>query len=318
MTAVDDIELLVRSMTWEASDIVSLRLERLGGGMLPSWEPGAHIEVVVDGVGPRQYSLTGDPDDPFWTVAILKVQDGRGGSAAIHQGLRPGAVVVARGPRNHFALTMAPSYLFIAGGIGITPILPMARAAQTAGHDWTLHYGGRTRASMAFVDGLPQAPDRTFVTTDDESGPIDIARVIAQASPDTVIYCCGPEGLLDAATRVAAEHGRQLVIERFRPVQPVQSADDGAGQGTFEVELRRSGLTLDVPPDRSIVDVVEAAGLAPMVSCLEGVCGTCETPVLEGSVDHRDSILTPDEREANDTMMICVSRAACPRLVLDL
>jgi ferredoxin-NADP reductase len=290
----------------EAADgVVVLTLR----GDLPPWEPGAHVDLVTP-EGPRQYSLCGDPaDEGVWRIGVLREPDGRGGSAFVHDELLPGATVRVRGPRNHFPLLPSPSYLFIAGGIGITPLLPMIDAA---GADWRLVYGGRTRTSMAFLDALQPDP-RVTVAPQDETGLLDLDALLGEPRADTLVYCCGPEPLLAAVEeRCASWPAGSLRVERFGP-KPVAGAST-----SFEVELTQSGVTLTVPADRSILDVVEEAGVTVLSSCSEGTCGTCETAVLDGEIDHRDSVLTTDEQSEGDCMMICVSRASCARLVLDL
>ncbi|MFE2944622.1 PDR/VanB family oxidoreductase [Streptomyces sp. NPDC059255] len=309
-------ELVVAGRADEAEGIVSLTLRHADGGPLPVWEPGAHIDLIP-GAGPtRQYSLCGDPADrTAWRIAVRHEPAGRGGSAYVHDRLTPGTAVRVRGPRNHFALRPAARYLFIAGGIGITPILPMTAAAEAAGARWTLLYGGRTRASMAFLDRLARYGDRVRPSPRDETGPLDLASYLGAPEPGTLVYCCGPEPLLDAvAERCRDWPAGALSVERFS----AGGSDPRADSGGFEVELARSGLTLTVEPGRSILDTVEAAGVPVLSSCREGTCGTCETDVLAGEPDHRDTLLTAEERAAGRTMMICVSRCRGPRLVLDL
>jgi ferredoxin-NADP reductase len=251
-----------------------------------------------------------------WRIAVLREPESRGGSEHVHAELHEGGEIEVRGPRNHFELVPAPRYLFLAGGIGITPLLPMLTTAERAGAEWELHYGGRSRRSMAFLEALEEATgNRVTLHPQDEVGLIDLDRVLGSPREDTLVYCCGPEPLLAAVERhCAAWPAGALHLERFAP----KDVDEPVLAGAFEVELAQSGLTLSVPPERSILSVVEDAGVGVLSSCQEGTCGTCETAVLEGTVDHRDSLLTPDEQAANDTMFICVSRAACPRLVLDL
>jgi ferredoxin-NADP reductase len=220
-----------------------------------------------------------------------------------------------RGPRNNFPLVDSPRYLFIAGGIGITPILAMIRTAEAAGADWRLVYGGRRRASMAFLEELARYGDRVSIHPQDETGLLDLDSLLGAPEPDTLVYCCGPEALLAAVEqRCGAWPRRSLHVERFAPrpqAAPVRTE-------AFEVVLQQSELTLSVPPDRSILSVVEEAGVGVLSSCAEGTCGTCETRVLAGEPDHRDSVLDEDERQAKDCMMICVSRACTERLVPDL
>jgi ferredoxin-NADP reductase len=305
----------VRALRWEAEGIVSLELEAPDRSPLPSWEPGAHVDLLLPGDRERQYSLCGDPDEGTWTVAVLRERNGRGGSAWIHDELRPGGELRVRGPRNNFALEPAPAYLFLAGGIGITPILPMVRAVERAGAEWTLYYGGRDRRSMAFLDLLAGLGERVRLVPEDEVGRLDLDRALDDAPVEAVVYCCGPAGLLAEVEERCRQRGRELRLERFEPLVDAATARTG---GAFEVRLARSGITVTVADGQSILEAVEAVGVNPSCSCLEGTCGSCETPVLEGAVDHRDAILTEAERASGATMMICVSRAASKQLVLDL
>jgi ferredoxin-NADP reductase len=228
-----------------------------------------------------------------------------------------GDAVAIRGPRNHFPLLAADRYVFIAGGIGITPILPMLEAATDAGADWQLYYGGRSRESMAFVGELAQYGDRVTLWPDDTRGLLPLDEILASPSEGVLIYCCGPEGLLTATERqCAAWPPGALHVERFA-AKPQPEAAAG-GDSAFEVSCQRSGVTVTVPPGKSIIEVLEENGVSVLSSCLEGVCGTCETAVLSGTPDHRDSLLTQEEREANEYMMICVGRALSDRLELDL
>ncbi|RSM44611.1 oxidoreductase [Amycolatopsis balhimycina DSM 5908] len=303
------LDLLVDRKEKLADGVVRLTLRAPGGEPLPSWEPGAHVDLLLPGLV-RQYSLCGDPGDTsVYQVAVLREPDGRGGSAYVHDALADGDRVEVDGPRNHFALVDAERYLFIAGGIGITPILPMLDRVARSGRDWQLVYGGRTRASMAFTSDLASYGDRVRFRPQDEQGLLDLPTLLATADPGTAVYCCGPEPLLAAVE--ALEPGN-LHVERF-----TAQLDDGP-RTAFEVELAGSGRVLPVPADRSILEVVEEAGVTVLSSCREGTCGTCETGVLGGEPDHRDSVLTEAERLENEVMMLCVSRACSPRLVLDL
>jgi len=314
-----DLRLVVARRTVGAEGVAVLELRDPSGADLPAWSPGAHVDLRLPGGMVRQYSLCGDPHDrSVWQIGILREPEGRGGSAHVHDAVLEGVEIDVRGPRNNFELVPSPRYVFIAGGIGITPILPMAAAAQEAGAEWEFHYGGRTRTSMAFLDALEATTGygpRVTLHPQDEVGLIDLHRILGTPAPDTKVYCCGPEPLLRAveATCVGWPPGA-LHVERFAPKEqgePVLS-------GSFEVELTLSGITVIVPPEKSILEVVEEAGVPVLSSCQEGTCGTCETQVLEGEVDHRDSLLTPEEQAVNDTMFICVSRAACPKLALEL
>ncbi|MCH0555557.1 PDR/VanB family oxidoreductase [Streptomyces sp. MUM 16J] len=301
------LRLLLAGHETVADGVVRLRLE---GRELPRWEPGAHLDLVLPSGLVRQYSLCGDPTDASsYTIAARLVENGRGGSREVHEQLAEGMELEVRGPRNRFPLVEAPSYVFIAGGIGITPVLPMLRALPD-GTDWRLLYGGRTRASMPFLQEVRElAGDRLTVAAEDEDGRPDLAAVFAGTAEGTAVYCCGPEGLMEAVeARLPA--GATLHLERFAPRA---SAD---GNREFELELRRSGRTLAVPADSTVLAAVRRELPGTAYSCEQGFCGTCQQRVLEGEVDHRDELLTDAERA--DSMLICVSRARSERLVLDL
>jgi ferredoxin-NADP reductase len=312
-----EADLVVTDAYLAADDVVALALAAADGSALPPWTPGAHVDLILGTDLVRQYSLCGSPSDrTVWRLGILRTPDSRGGSKTVHSDLGTGATVRVRGPRNHFPLVAAGGYLFIAGGIGITPILPMIAEADAAGADWHLIYGGRTRASMAFVDELAPYADRVTLVPQDECGMLDLDTALGVPRAGTLVYACGPTGLLDAVERYCAPWPPgSLHLERFTAREP----EPGRTANTeFDVVLQRSGLTLTVPPDRSIFEVCKAAGISVVGSCLEGICGTCETEVVDGDVDHRDSILNDEEREANEYMMICVSRCRSARLTLDL
>ncbi|WP_328421022.1 PDR/VanB family oxidoreductase [Streptomyces sp. NBC_00443] len=312
MSDVYEAELVVDRREFAADGVLALTLRHPLCGQLPAWEPGAHVDVVLGPELERQYSLCGDPADrTAWRIAVLREPDGRGGSAHVHEHVGQGDKVRVRGPRNHFRLEPAPRYLFIAGGIGITPILPMLAAAEAAGAEWTLLYGGRSRRSMAFAEELGPYGERVTVAPQDESGLLDLASVLDDIPSGTLVYCCGPGPLLDAVE--ARCPSGVLHVERFQAKEQPVGED-----GEFDVELARGGLTLTVAPGVSVLDTVRAAGIEVLFSCTEGTCGTCETDVLDGTPDHRDSVLTREEQESGETMMICVSRCRGRRLVLDL
>ncbi|MEU6552260.1 PDR/VanB family oxidoreductase [Streptomyces sp. NPDC046915] len=310
--SVYEAELIVERRELAADGVLALTLRHPLGEELPAWEPGAHVDVLLGPDLERQYSLCGDPADrSVWRVAVLREPDGRGGSAYVHERMGPGDKVRVRGPRNHFPLQPAPRYRFVAGGIGITPILPMLAAAEAAGAEWTLLYGGRARGSMAFTWELARYGDRVTIAPQDETGLLDLGPVLDGLPDGTLVYCCGPGPLLDAVEERCP--AGVLRVERFRPKEQPVGED-----GEFEVELARTGRTLTVPAGVSVLDTVRAAGVEVLYSCTEGTCGTCETDVLEGTPDHRDSVLGDDERASGETMMICVSRCRGARLVLDL
>ncbi|MDO9397492.1 MAG: PDR/VanB family oxidoreductase [Herbiconiux sp.] len=323
-----EIDVVVADVRPVATDVVLLTLRAVSGELLPAWAPGAHLDVLVQPGVERQYSLCGDPADRTqYRVAVLREPDGRGGSEHLHAHVAPGSTLRIRGPLNHFELSvpppgtpLAPSYVFVAGGIGITPVLPMIRAVEAAGMPWELHYAGRSLERMPFVDELvTEYGSRVSVyTPDSPSGRLDLSSLSGGSiSRPVAVYCCGPARMLtelEAVASAARWPSGALHLERFEAREMTEPVRHEA----FTVELALSGLEVSVPPDRSILDVAEEAGVLVLSSCREGTCGTCETPVISGEVDHRDSVLTPDEQEANEVMMICVSRAACPRLVLEL
>ncbi|WP_381560801.1 PDR/VanB family oxidoreductase [Streptomyces eurythermus] len=308
-----ELDLLVRRMTWEADGVLSVDLVHPDGKPLPAWTPGAHLDLHVGG-HVRQYSLCGDPADATtYRLGVLDEPSSRGGSRHVHTRLRPGQTVRVRGPRNHFALEPAPHYLFLAGGIGITPILAMARQADRGKVPYRLVHGGRSRATMAFGAELSALTGgEVSVVPQDEQGHIDLTAALEDLPADALVYCCGPEPLLKAAEE-ACPAGR-LRIERFAAPVVERAGDDTA----FEVECRTSGTTLTVDATTSILEAAENAGLTVTSSCRDGICGSCETRVLAGTPDHRDHLLSEAEHAAGETMMICVSRCASERLVLDL
>lgn len=314
-TVVSEFEadLAVTAVDHVADDVVELTLTPADGRALPSWTPGAHIDLILDGDLVRQYSLCSSPADPSsYRVAVLRASDSRGGSKRVHQ-LGDGDTVRIRGPRNNFPLVTSPRYVFVAGGIGITPMLPMIAEAEAAGADWTLHYGGRSRSSMAYLDVLERYGDKVVLVPQDEKGLLDVPAILGRPAPRTLVYCCGPEPLLEVVEKHCAPWGPgALHVERFTAKEI-----DNSGNTSFDLVLQRSGLEVVVPPDKTVLTVMREAGVSVLASCLEGTCGTCETDVVEGDVDHRDSVLDEDERESNETMMVCVSRCHGRRLVLD-
>jgi len=219
-------------------------------------------------------------------------------------------------PGAHIDLVLEPS--FIAGGIGVTPMLPMIQLAEAAGAEWHLLYGGRQRSSMAFVDVLSERGDRVAICPQDETGLLDLDAYLGFPRDDTLVYCCGPEALLGAVQNACASWpAGALHFERFSTKPGVDESTEHLLE-SFEVVCQRSGITVTVPAAKSVLEVVEGAGVNVLGSCFEGICGSCEVAVLEGTPVHRDSVLTDDEREANEVMMICVSRSCTERLVLDL
>ncbi|MEE1928621.1 PDR/VanB family oxidoreductase [Streptomyces sp. TRM 70351] len=312
--------LTVAERTEIADGVVQLRLSGGYGADLPAWEPGAHLDLVLPSGLVRQYSLCGEPAEiDSYTIAARLAENSRGGSREVHEQLWEATEVEVRGPRNRFPLVEAPEYLFVAGGIGVTPLLPMLRAARSAGVPWRLVYGGRSRASMPFLAEIAAlgGPDRVTVVPEDESGLPDLAGALAATGPKAAVYCCGPDGLMDAVTALCEERppGGGLHLERFTPSAP--RAADGSGDHAFEVELRRSGHVVRVGPGVSVLAAIREQALPALpYSCEQGYCGTCQQRVLAGEIDHRDELLTDSERD--DSLLICVSRARGERLALDL
>jgi tetrachlorobenzoquinone reductase len=312
--------LRVSAVDSAAEDIVRLRFEDPAGGQLAPWSPGDHLEIVLPSSRIRHYSLCGDPADrSCYTVAVFRVADGRGGSREIHDSALAGTDLLVRGPRASFPLVEAPSYLLLAGGIGITPIYPMVRHLEGRRANWALVYGARSRRAMAFGAELAAlGGDRVRLVPQDEEGLPDLAVPLEAAPPGTAVYCCGPEPMIAAVERLCADlAGRvTLHVERF--------SDSGAPAGTrkgeqpFELELAETGIVLHVPADRSALEVVHEVLPDHPYSCLAGQCGSCEVAVLAGDVDWRDEVLTDAEHEANSAMMLCVSRARSQRLVIEL
>jgi len=314
-----ETDLLVARHDVLAEGVVALSLEDPTGRPLPVWTPGAHVDLVLNTSLVRQYSLCGSPaDTDTWRIAVLRDPQSRGGSGFVHDKLQAGSSVRVRGPRNHFPLVSAPRYQFIAGGIGITPVLPMIEAAEAAGAQWHLAYGGRKRASMIFVEDLSAFGERVTIWPQDERGLLDLQGILGTARENTLVYCCGPEALLSAVEGACASWpAGALHVERFAAKPGADQPASGALE-TFEVVCQRSGITVTVPPDRSVFEVLEDVGVGVLGSCMEGICGTCETAVIEGMPDHRDSVLGDEEQARNDAMMLCVSRSLSNRLVLDL
>jgi ferredoxin-NADP reductase len=282
-----------------ADDVVSLTLRGDEGPLAP-WEPGAHIDLELPNWLTRQYSLCGDPGDlSSYRIAVRHDPLSRGGSEYVHLFLRPGRTLPVSVPRNHFPLRPAPEYLFVAGGIGITPIVPMLRAAVAAGAAATLVYAGRSASTMPFATELVAAYGDRVRLFDRRP---DLAAF--PAGPETEVYCCGPASMLAAAEAVFP----RVHTERFQPTRRVFGPDT-----PFEVVSARTGETIGVPADESLLDALNHAGRAVPSGCREGVCGSCELTVVSGEPEHRDDIGAPPNR-----MYACVSRALSPRLVLDV
>ncbi|ONI81553.1 phthalate 4,5-dioxygenase [Actinosynnema sp. ALI-1.44] len=290
-----------------ADGTVSLVLRGADGPLAP-WEPGAHVDLALPNWLTRQYSLCGDPADRgSYRVAVRHDRLSRGGSEYIHLFLRTGRTMEVSLPRNNFPLLPAPEYLFVAGGIGITPMVSMLAAAVESGAVATLVYVGRSLVTMPFAGELRAAyGDRVRVYATEEHGRPDFAALAAALNPQALVYCCGPMSMLDAAEAVFP--AQRLHIERFQP-----TVRQFAPNQPFEVHCVRSGKTVPVAAEESMLDALNHAGCRVSSGCREGVCGSCEITVVDGEPEHRDDIGAPPGR-----MYCCVSRALSGRLVVDL
>lgn len=308
-------EVIVRALRYEAPGVLSLELVPTNGKPLPPFEPGAHIDLHLPGNIMRQYSLCGDPNDTSrYRVGIRSVSGGLS-SQFVHRKLRPGEVIKVSAPRNNFPLIDADRYLFVAGGIGVTPLIPMMQAASARNKPWTLLYCNKRDTDAPFLDEI-RALGGTLSLHSSEAGTrLDVQQRLGQVEENTVVYCCGPERLMTAVEEATAAWPADTVrFEWFTPRS--RPADEVSG--SFEVVCEQSGLTVTVPPEKSVLEALNDAGIPVPCSCQQGICGTCEVRVIDGEVDHRDSILSSSERAANQTMMTCVSRAKGARLVLDI
>ncbi|WP_140635310.1 PDR/VanB family oxidoreductase [Methylibium rhizosphaerae] len=318
---MDELELIVSRRRQEAEGICSFELARPDGGELPPFTAGAHIDVYVQPGVVRQYSLCGEPGDRRrWRIAVLREPASRGGSAGMHDEVKPGSTLRVSTPRNHFALVPAPHSLLLAGGIGVTPILAMAKTLHREGGSFEMHYCTRSPGRTAFLDELRAAAfgQRARFHFDDglPAQKFDADSVLSGAQPGTHLYVCGPSGFMDHVLGTARRLGwaeERLHREYFAGSVVSSPADTG-----FDIQLARSKRTLQIPADKSVLQVLLDGGIDVAFSCESGVCGSCLTPVLEGTPDHRDSYLTDAERAANDQFTPCCSRSKTPVLILDL
>jgi ferredoxin-NADP reductase len=309
-----NLQLRVVAKELIADRVAAITLGSVDGTPLPEWSAGSHIDLYLPGELIRQYSLCSDPADrAAWRIGVLRELNGRGGSDTMHDTVQVGDTLTAVGPRNNFAYrTSASDVLFIAGGIGITPILPMVRAAEQEGANWRMLYLGRNRDSMGFLEELEPYGDRVMVHTSDDGGILPLGRGIAAFGlTDPEIYACGPAPLLD--TLGDGWPAERLHVERFTGNGTGAQDTDTA----FVVETS-DGTEIEVAADETILAAMIRCGVPALNSCQEGICGTCETVVLAGTPLHRDSLLSDEERASNETMMICVSRCVGDRLVLEL
>lgn len=311
------LSLRVASRRLVAEDILAFDLVESNGALLPAFEPGAHINLHLPGGHIRSYSLYGRPDErDRYRIAVLRAEDGRGGSKVVHDALQNGDVVMTSAPANCFALVEAPMTWLFAGGIGITPLICMAWSLWLRGRRFALHYCARSALKMAFRDELANLPfaDSVHLHFNDDVLPLDPALVLRESASEAHVYTCGPAGFIDwieQAARSVGIAGSQLHHERF-------SGETDSSGPEFEVYLATSKRRLPVRPGETMLEAITRAGISVNAVCEQGVCGACLTPVLDGKPDHRDQVLTDEEREANRLVALCCSRSFSACLTLDL
>jgi ferredoxin-NADP reductase len=312
----DLIEVRLTAIRYAARDTNLYEFRRPGREPLPSYEPGAHVDLHLPNGLVRNYSLiVARPDPAVYTFGIKRDPASRGGSRYMHDEMRVGRTVRISAPRNNFALKEdAAATVFLAGGIGITPIWCMIQRLEECGRPWSLHYACRSRADMAFLDSLQRLPGVHFHFDDESGGKVlDVSAIVTAAPKEAHLYCCGPTPMLKAFETATANWPRgQIHVEYFTP------KEEPARKGGFTVELARSGLEFFIPEGRSILEVLLDEGVDVDYSCELGICGACEQRVISGVPEHRDSILTEEEQAENKRVMICCAGCRTERLVLDL
>ena len=316
-----ELEVEVVARETEADGICSFTLKATENAALPSYTAGAHIDVETKPGTIRQYSLCGDPGlTGVWRIGVLREESSRGGSQSMHESVQVGSRLRVSSPKNLFELVEAPHSILIAGGIGITPILAMAKALSLRGASFELHYCGRTHSKMAFTGEIGRSAfgDRTRIYTNDgaKEAQFDADSLARSAQSTSHLYVCGPAGFMDYVLNSAASAGwssERIHREHFSGAVVDTSHDDA-----FEVKLVKSGRSVTIPPGKSVLEMLLQAGVDVNYSCENGICGTCITRVVEGTPDHRDNYLTDDERAANDQFTPCCSRSKTPVLAIDL
>jgi len=317
MTPSRTLALEVAAVGAEALDVLRIELVDPAGGELPAFEPGAHLEVTLPNGMRRQYSLVNDWRERHrYVLGVGRSRAGRGGSNFVHEQARVGMRWDCRSPVNNFRLDPdASSYLLIGGGIGITPLVAMARWCAAGNKPWRLVYAARSLQRMAFCEELCALDGDVHLHGDRESGgPLDVAALLSGRMPGEQVYCCGPAALMDAVGLACRDLPANIAHFEWFSASPAETVDTEG----FWIDLHRSGSALFVPPNQSVLEVLEAHGHEIPYSCREGLCGTCETGVCAGEPDHHDYVIAPAERASRNTMMVCVSRAKTPRLTLDL
>lgn len=298
--------------------VIELLLGDAAERSLPNWEPGSHIDLLLNNGMNRQYSLMRQKHEPnLWKIAVLIDPNGRGGSSYISENLLVGTEVNANGPRNHFGLVKSKSYHFIAGGIGITPLIPMIEFVEASGANWSLAYLGRSKNSMPYLDELTNAYPNNIKSFSKLDGQFfEVSKDLSELDDEVEIYCCGPQKLMNEVECFMEQRGKakNIHLERFSPKEISENLENHP----FTVICAKSGIELHVPEDESIFMAADFEGIELNGDCMEGTCGSCETKIISGIADHRDSIFSSVERKTADTMMICVSRAVGTQITLDM
>jgi vanillate O-demethylase ferredoxin subunit len=308
--------LRIQSISYAAEGVLLFELRPPGAGALPAFTPGAHIDVHLGTGLVRSYSLLNDPEERHrYVIGVKRDPASRGGSAWLHERARAGQLVEVGGPRNNFALhEEAPHSVFLAGGIGITPLWSMIQRLRKLQRPWTLHYGSASRRTAALLEQVSQCGGQVHTHFVDEGqATLDIAAIVRDAPAGAHFYCCGPSGMLEAFRAACGALPSERVHFEYFANQVAPAADGG-----FTVKLARSGRSVQVEPGRTILETLEACGMDLPFSCREGMCGACETRVLAGRPDHRDLVLSEADRAAGKTMMICCSGALDGEIELDL
>ena len=317
MNTASHLRVIVHAVRLEARHIVSLELQPCDGTPLPAFAPGAHVDLHLSDSLVRSYSLlNASANGSRYVIAVLNDKNSRGGSRYVHEQLRVGQTLSISQPRNHFPLNEgASTSVLVAGGIGITPILSMHKRLRALQRPVALFYCARSQGDAAFRDELESQADVQFHFDEERGGPPDLKAFLAAQPAESDFYCCGPTAMIAAFEASCSALGLKNVhIERFAAKGVVEAAQTGS----YQVALARDGRVLSVPPGSSLLDVLHEAGVDVDAGCHEGICGACETRVLEGVPDHRDSILSESERASGKTMLVCVSGCSGSRLVLDL
>ncbi|WP_353506441.1 PDR/VanB family oxidoreductase [Variovorax sp. J31P207] len=319
MTQDATLQARIRSVSYACEDVLLFDLRAPDGRPLPPFTAGAHVDVQLPGGLNRSYSLLNDPVERHrYVIGVKREASSRGGSAWMHDSARAGLLIDIAGPRNHFGLVeQAPHSVLIAGGIGITPLWSMAQRLQALQRPWTLHYRARSRSHAPLLEELSQnaLADRVHLSFSDASdgARLDLASIVGQAPPGAHFYCCGPQPMIEgfeAATR--AIEPERVHLEHFG------AKEAPATEGGFAVRLAKSGRVIEIAPGQTILDSLRSCGVAVASSCQQGVCGLCETRVISGTPDHRDLVLSDEEKAAGQTMMICCSGSRSGELVLDI